>query len=580
MAHVVEGLARDFAREHGLTHLGPYDLFETFTAYCIVKRYHREFDPDDLRAGGSRAGGPYDQGIDAYAVIINGRLFTDPHDVEEFVEQQRQLEVRFIVIQAKRKVSFESDAFTKLAHGVARLLGPDDLPVPAGKGARKLRECARAVYADVAKFEVHGLPRLDAWYASLGHYRPRLHQGVREEAIKYLQQTGLFHFVEIRGAGARQLRDSYRDEAALTTVKFAMPVSRRVELPSMPGSTRSILGVVSALEIVDKVLLDEQGIRRPHLFDDNLRDFLGTVGYPVNAEIEETLRDDQRRQQFAILNNGITIVAQVITTDHKSVHLRGPQIVNGCQTCYVLLNNRNLLTDEVMLNVRIIQSMDERVVASIVRATNRQTAINDDDLRAGEPFQRHLEDYFATRPSGYEVYYQRRVQQYGGSRSKGRVINRRHLTQAYAAMWLGVPERVTRYVGLIKERGADLFRDDHDPLPYYVSAAAYLNVERLFGRGVPAVYRPARFHLLYGLKLLAAGTTPPQSASPGLEKVCRRLVEVLWDRDALARVVGALLSQIDRLMNGGSLAGLDAVVRTDRFSAEFQRAVLELPRLT
>jgi hypothetical protein len=110
MAQVVEGLARDFAREHGLTHLGPYDLFETFTAYCIVKRYHREFDPDDLRAGGSRAGGPHDQGVDAYAVIINGRLFTEPHDVEEFVEQHRQLEVRFIVVLGRQAYHLVSDA--------------------------------------------------------------------------------------------------------------------------------------------------------------------------------------------------------------------------------------------------------------------------------------------------------------------------------------------------------------------------------------------------------------------------------------------------------------------------------------
>lgn len=580
MAQVVEGLARDFASEHGLTHLGPYDLFETFVAYCIVKRYHREFDPDDLRAGGSRAGGPYDHGIDAYAVIINGRLFTEPSDVEEYVAHQAQLEVRFVVIQAKRRVDFEGDAFTKLATGVERLFGSDELSVAAGKGARRLRACARAVYANLEKFEVHGLPRIDVWCATLGHYRPRKHRGNRELALKRLQETGLFRFAEVRGAGAVDLRNSYRDDATLMAVKFTMPVTKRVEVPSIRGATRSLLGVVQASELVDKVLLDDQGVRRPHLFDENLRDFLGTVRYPVNQEIAATLQDDHRKSQFAMLNNGITIVAQVITTDPRDVHLRGPQIVNGCQTCNVLLDNRHLLTNEVLVNVRIIQSTDEDMVSSIVRATNRQTAINGDDLSAGEPFQRHLEDYLATREPGRQIFYQRRVQQYGSSRIRAKVINRRHLTQAYAAAWLGIPQRVTRYVSLIRDYRSDLFESGHDPLPYYVSAVAYLNVDRLFGKGIPAAYRPARFHLLRGLVLLAAGTAQPQPTTPLVEKACDRLAEVLWNSDELLGVVGRLLPVVDRLLHGGSLAGLDAVVRSEQFSAAFQRAVLELPRLT
>jgi len=586
MANVVEGLARDFATEHGLTDLGLYDLFETFTAYCIVKQYNREFDPDDLRSGGSRAGGANDLGIDAYAVIINGRLFTDPDDVRSYVSQHVQLEVRFVVVQAKRRVAFEGEAFTKLANGVVRLFSHGELTGRTNKGTTKLRECAHAVYADVAKFAVHGLPRIDAWVATLGHYRAKSWRSVQDLARERLEQSGLFRFVEVRGAGAQQLRDSYRNEAATTSVKFSLPAAKRIEMKSSPGIPRALVGVVSARELVDQMLLDEQGIRRPHLFDENLRDFLGTVKYPVNAEIQATLRDTTRRSQFAMLNNGITIVADVITADPRNVHLRGPQIVNGCQTCYVLLDNREQLTSDVMVNVRIIQSQDEQVVASIVRATNRQTAINEDDLSAGEAFQRHLEEYFATRDAGTEIFYQRRVQQYGSSKIRAKVINRRHLTQAYAASWLGIPERVTRYVGVVKEFDRELFGDEHDPLPYYVSAAAYLNLDRLLGgKGIPAAYRPARFHLLYGLRLLAAGTIPPQPASgqptsPELEKACGRLVEVIWDRDELVTVAGSLLTVVDRLTHGGSLSGLEGLVRSPRFTAEFERAVLELPSLT
>jgi hypothetical protein len=44
------------------------------------------------------------------------------------------------------------------------------------------------------------------------------------------------------------------------------------------------------------------------------------------------------------------------------------------------------LTDDVWVNVRIIESSDEDVIDSIVRATNRQTALNENDLTARHPF--------------------------------------------------------------------------------------------------------------------------------------------------------------------------------------------------
>jgi hypothetical protein len=43
------------------------------------------------------------------------------------------------------------------------------------------------------------------------------------------------------------------------------------------------------------------------------------------------------------MNNGITIVTRSMVQAGPRLHVKDPQIVNGCQTCNVLLDNRDLL---------------------------------------------------------------------------------------------------------------------------------------------------------------------------------------------------------------------------------------------
>jgi hypothetical protein len=574
VAQVVEGMARHFAQENGLQHLGQNDLFETFAAYCIVKRYHQDFEPDELRAGGHS-----DLGIDAYAVIIDGEVFTDPAEVMDYVADRRQIQVRFVIVQAKRQHAFDGLTFVKLANGIALLFGHEDMNVKAGKGARRLRECVRAIYQDIRKFEQSGMPRLDVWYASLGRYRPAFHRARREAAYRQLDDTKLFRLVEVAGAGAVELRNAYRDTAPGVVATLALPAARRVELPYIPGVKRAFLGVLRARDLVDGVLLDEHKDRRLHLYDENLRDFLGTVRNPVNSEIEATLANNVRRSQFAVLNNGVTIVARSLVASPTDILLRGPRVVNGCQTCNVLALSRDKLADDVMVNVRVIESSDGEVVSAIVRATNRQTAISQDVLTARDDFQREVEDFCASRPDGREVYFERRLQQYG-TKPRSRVINRRHLVQSYATMWMDSPENVARYHTLSTGKSGPIFASGHDPLFYYLAAAAYLNVGRLIGHGIPPQYRPARFHLLYGLKLLAFGAGPVQLVGDHLDAASNRMLDVLWDQDHLRSVVAWLLPALDRsLAAEASLSELSVVVRTELFTARFQRAVLELPPL-
>ena len=74
------------------------------------------------------------------------------------------------------------------------------------------------------------------------------------------------------------------------------------------------------------------------------------------------------------------------------------QIVNGCQTTHVLFDCRDQADNSLLIPLRIVATQDEDVVKSIIRGTNRQTKVEDDQFFALTDFAEQLEDYFLTLP--------------------------------------------------------------------------------------------------------------------------------------------------------------------------------------
>ena len=105
------------------------------------------------------------------------------------------------------------------------------------------------------------------------------------------------------------------------------------------------------------------------------------------------------------------MIAKTVRATGNKFHIEDYQIVNGCQTSHVLFDNRNLLDDSVVVPLRLIATDDEDVTASIVKATNRQTEVKEEQLIALSDFQKKIEAYFQTFPAGERLYYERRSRQ-------------------------------------------------------------------------------------------------------------------------------------------------------------------------
>lgn len=576
MDFILQEWTRQFQKDQELTGLSAAEAFEVFAGYCVLSGYYEDdFNPDQFRMGG---GG--DLGIDVAAVVVNGDLCIDAEDVRDAVDKSTHLDVRFVVVQAKQSEKFEAKVFTDLADNLVQVFRREPMTYQASGDVAKLRACVDAVYEDVSKFR-KGLPKLAVHYVTTGRWRSdALLEQKRMAAAGRLAELGLFDQVEVTPAGAAELRELYRAASEAVGANFTMP--KKLPLPRMPGVDQSFIGVLPAVELIDKVLTDPNGGIRKTLFHENVRDFQDYN--PVNKEIWATLEDQERRDRFAVLNNGITIVARQLTTAGDDVHVRDFQIVNGCQTCHVLFDARETLTPGVHVNVRLIQSNDDDVIGGIVAATNRQTAVTEDDLAARESFHKDLEDYFAAQPEPQKrLYYERRSRQYSGQAGveRTRIITRPQLTKAYAAMVLEQPALAGRYAMLKSTQGHRLFQDKDRPSVYYTAAAAFYRLDWLF-RNKKAFwgYRPAQFHMLSALKFRLLGPEPLLLRSK-LDQACNQVQSVVWNPLQSEHHFGQILSVVT-----GAIAEFEAerpgvllgdLVRTERFAERVRRGVLALP---
>jgi hypothetical protein len=569
---VIDSLVKKFQDDHDLASLPMDEAFEAFAGYCVLSSfYESDFSPDVFRMGGGN-----DLGIDVFGIVVNGVLMRDEAEVRTAAEQAKQLDVRIIVVQAKTSPKFETKVIADLADNLTHVVAKEDMPYPASADVENLRACLSAVYANIAKFS-GGRPKLYVHYATTGNQVAEMLRRKASSAERSLLRSGLFDTVDVQCVTRDDLCELYKRATQAVPATFEMP--KKISLARMPGVEESLLGMLSAHELVTKVLTDPTGHIRKALFHENVRDFQGYNG--VNGQIRDTVRDEHGRRRFAVLNNGITIVTRNLRVVGDEVHIRDFQVVNGCQTCHVLFDERSRLTDEVQVSVRVVHSEDEDVIAGIIAATNRQTAVSEEDLSAREDFHKRLEDWFAAQHPARRLFYERRSKQYATRQDveKTRVVNRSQLTRAYAAMFLSEPSAVGHYRDLTTRRRDELFQPDHLPDPYYVAAATHYRIEWLLRtRRIRASFRPVRYHLMAAMRWQMLGSARLASSPKQAAEQCRRLLDLVWEPSSAEQAVLKLVPHFDKIIDGEQAAGvpLGEMVRNRRFSEAVRAAILPM----
>jgi len=186
----------------------------------------------------------------------------------------------------------------------------------------------------------------------------------------------------------------------------------------------------------------------------NPRNYLSLEKNDVNKEIKKSILN-LSTGEFAIYNNGITIFADSgnvnTATGRQSigtVTIRKPQIINGGQTAFTLsklyeegVSKEQFDDKEVMLKIispnyhydSANENKDKMIIKNISKSTNRQSKIEEADMRANDDIQIEIQKTLFEK---YGFLYERKKGEFEEAFSKKLVdrnllIQREDLIKAY-----------------------------------------------------------------------------------------------------------------------------------------------------
>jgi hypothetical protein len=322
--------------------------------------------------------------------------------IEELAQANGFIDATFIFVQAERSAGFETAKIGQFGFGVVDFF-KERPTLPRNDKLKGAAEIMGAVYDRSSKFR-RGNPSCKLFYVTTGKWVGDANLDARRKAVvEDLQALNIFREIEFVPVDAEAIQKLYNQTKNAVSREFTF--SAKTVMPEIPGVKEAYVGLLPATEFVS-LLDDGVGGILKSLFYDNVRDWQDYNA--VNAEMRATLESQPHRARFALMNNGVTIIAKGVQATGNRFNIEDYQVVNGCQTSHVLFGARDILDDTVFVPVRLIATEDEEIIASIIKATNRQTEVREEQLIALSDFQKKLEAFFQAFEPSQRLYYERR----------------------------------------------------------------------------------------------------------------------------------------------------------------------------
>jgi hypothetical protein len=513
-------------------------LFENFVNYSIIDPYIEEnLDLEEVNIGKSAT-----IGIDGFAIIINQKIFYDESNLDNYLKSNSDLSVSLIFIQTKTSQCFQVKDINNFGFAVNDFLSIKPSLAWTSHAREKIKLFNRLL-EDIARFREK--PNCYLFYVTLGRYQVDENlKSAENSIIENLNSLNIFSNIKMQMIDANGIHDRYKKIGQAINKKIV--IENSMILPEIKGIKESYLCFVKAKQLVELITNDDDELLQ-NIFNDNVRDFQGENS--VNTQIKNSL-ESENKDAFVVLNNGITIITEGLETLRNTFSLTNFQIINGCQTSHVLFNNRNLLTDDIYITVKIICTEAVELTSKIIWSTNNQTEIKEQDLLAATRYQRLLEEYYMQFPGEKKLYYERRSKQYNSKGiPKTRIIDKMTQIKCIGSFYFDQPDNATRYFGsLFQELGRKIFQDDQKPEIYYASTYSLFKLEEQFrNRTIDKKYRKIKYFILMMMKYEIIGKMLSQLNSREIIKESDEILKVLHDQKEFERVIDSILKKIDAL---------------------------------
>lgn len=570
----LEQFLEDYSRRRNLFEENKPRLFALCAVDNLVARYVRsKYRETDVFVDGQN-----DTGIDGIGIIVNDKLVTSVEDIDRAIQEDRDMNVRFVFVQATMDREFKENKMTTFAHGVWKFFHPDEL----GPRSERISEAIALKDAIFARTQWmrSGRPTLHMYYISAGQW---VGDSVLEGAITsgeaLLEGTDRFKYVDYTPLDFRGFLDLRRSQQRRNSGEVHSYMLQR--LPEIEGVGSSFLGAMLVNDLISIIRHPSSDRLNRNVFIENVRGFQG-VDNVVNSGINKTLA---RRDVavFPLLNNGVTIVCREYEMVGPKLRMFDYQIVNGCQTSSVIFANRKNLKDkELLVPAKIVVTRDEAIIENIIRSTNSQTEVKEDHILSLLPFNRRLAEYYRAiilGGTGEKIYYDLREGEFASNKNidEHRIVQIKDQLQSFASMFLARPHQAIENLQELRDDVPDkIFNPDHALDPYYTASLALFRFKDLVeDRLIEPVFQNYRFQILH---VLRKKLFPEQfnlynwKAAPIL---CNEANERLFNREQSIQLFGEACEVIRA---AAVLMGVEDLIRDAASRKGFTDAVDEVMR--
>ena len=476
--------------------------FEAFSNFYVINTYQRSNEPPASFCTNETYNDPADdRHIDGVGVFINGKFCASEESVADFAERNESLDVTVHFLQAKNgSKCIDSGDLQNFLAGARDFL--DETPWGAGYSevSDTLVE-AQKIFASCFNHGLASKPKVHMhWCVSSRDDAEHFANDVAStfsRALSDLERAkqDLVASIDFTFYGAVQLIRRVENFSASNECTVKIPYANRVDFPSEEDSmSSSFFAFVEGEEFLK--IIAPGGTLDTRIFSENVRDFQGenTDAY---RGMSATLSDPDQRPEFAVRNNGITVIAESIAGSSMCT-LKNYQVVNGCQSSNALYNHRDSL-EGVYVPVRFVQVSDEEFLDRITYSTNSQNEVKPADMVSRSKLARELERHCSRPDVKDPIAFERRVGQFLTSPApvpKNRILQKKDFTSAYVACVLGRPHHAIGYYDrYMSGKKDDIWSSDEPAALLY--ACGYL-ANRIFrARLIPSEFLALKYHILW-----------------------------------------------------------------------------------
>ena len=497
MDNITKSFLDTFTKKLGINDpsLSETDKFEHFSAFSLLSQKVNsnilKSDLESISAGKAK-------GVDTIAFCINEKLILNSEEVENFKDMTFSVDAFFI--QSKTTEGFSDSELGNFLDVVIDFFSDKPIyNIPELENSRDIYKELCKKIGDIKEFNLHCL------YVSLGVEQGNntTMEATKEIKIKSLEKFGLFNSINISLVDKLSLISAHRK--AITPLKARIKFENKTQLNNIQNVEEAYIGFLPFSEFKN-LIMDENQVKIKSLFNDNLRDFLG-IENPINQGIKRTL-ESGKFNEFSLLNNGVTIIADSNTGKGNILVLNNYQVVNGCQTSNVLFECRDIPEiDKVLIPLKVVITKDENLRDEIILTTNSQSKFTEEQLFAITQFQKTLENFYFSHREVDKLYYERRTNQFSNlSISRINIIEIKEQLKSFMAMFFDLPHIVAGNIGkIVANYKDDFFQKEHSPLPYYIAGLISKKWEELLISEDSALYKEFnkyRYHIFMGFRYL------------------------------------------------------------------------------